>query len=299
MNNLINSDALRFRSWFKEAAKLRGIPVIYQYPLEFQYTLHTELDWRTKYSEEFFLYAIFDENPRVTTLRNYGWISELPTDKPYLTYLPMDTPELSAGSHVTIPSSGFIYYFNSSITGLSLGSSLISSSESLVSNTQLEFKHQPLTKVSYISKYTRFRCNLHLSSSQDTSAQLSIKYLDNHNNLIADYSKVLTLSKGDNYVQNLELTVKLIKRMIIQSTEVYYRVIVSIQDTDSEVYLKYGPSSNLMTDLGDGRLFEVTDIKLNMQYADSYVCQVAPVFYQDPGKVDNNYSNSDDHYIKR
>ena len=87
--------------------------------------------------------------------------------------------------------------------------------------------------------------------------------------------------------------------MIIHTQEVDYHTIVEVTSNNDNVYLLYDDRSNLMTDLGAGRLFQVTQIQTNMQFADCYICNVAPVFYQNKARVDNDYSDSDDHYITR
>ena len=93
MGLLTKNDSTIFRGYFKEMAKLRGITVIYQYPIDMNFTI---------YAEEIPLDIIFEENPKVTTLRKYGWVSELPDDKPYMATLPFDTKNLCKGCRIHI-----------------------------------------------------------------------------------------------------------------------------------------------------------------------------------------------------
>lgn len=45
---------------------------------------------------------IFTENPKITTLRKYGWVSEIPDDKPYMAELPFDAKNLCKGCRITM-----------------------------------------------------------------------------------------------------------------------------------------------------------------------------------------------------
>lgn len=300
MHNLINSDSLRFRSYFKEMSKLRGIPVWYRYPMEQDFTLHTELRWDVAMSDITPLNIIFDENPRITTLRNLGWVSELPENKPYVMYLPMDTPSLTAGSQVIIPSSGMItFYDDDANTEVRLRQS---------SDPQvLDFVNRIPHKNVFITKYSRMRANFHFrvdagppkGTTPPTMVSVSVKYVDNVGHEIFSGEGAFSLELGDNYIENMELELKLKEKMIIHTQEVDYHTIVEVTSNNDNVYLLYDDRSNLMTDLGAGRLFQVTQIQTNMQFADCYICNVAPVFYQNKARVDNDYSDSDDHYITR
>lgn len=101
MGQLTKKDSTIFRQFFKEMAKLRGIEVIYQYPIDMNFTIYAEEDPKG-FSEDIPIDIIFDENPKVTTLRKYGWISQTPDDKPYLAQLPFDAPNLCKGCRISI-----------------------------------------------------------------------------------------------------------------------------------------------------------------------------------------------------
>lgn len=103
MGLLTKKDATIFRKYFKEMAKLRGIPVIYQYPIDMEFSLYAEEDPKG-FSEPIPMDIIFEENPKMATLRKYGWVSEVPEDKPYIAQLPYDAKNLCKGCRVTIPS---------------------------------------------------------------------------------------------------------------------------------------------------------------------------------------------------
>ena len=101
MGQLFNNDALIFRNFFKEQAKLLGIHVKYQYPIDMKYTIHGQED-PLGYSEPIEIDIIFDASPKFKTLKRLGWISEDPEDKPYLIQVPYDTPNLQKGSLITL-----------------------------------------------------------------------------------------------------------------------------------------------------------------------------------------------------
>lgn len=102
MGLLTNKDVTLFRTFFKEMAKLRGISVIYQYPIDMEFSMYAEENPRG-FSENIPMDIIFEENPKMATLRKYGWISEVPDDKPYIAHLPFDAKNLCKGCRITIP----------------------------------------------------------------------------------------------------------------------------------------------------------------------------------------------------
>ena len=71
MGLLTKKDSTIFRSFFKEMAKLRGIHVYYQYPIDMQFTIYAEENPKG-FSEKIEMDIIFNENPKTTTLRKYG-----------------------------------------------------------------------------------------------------------------------------------------------------------------------------------------------------------------------------------
>ena len=103
MGLLTKKDAKVFRAWFLEMAKLRGIPVQYQYALVTSATIHSE--FRSEMSDPIDMDIIFETNPKTNTLKRMGWVSVTPNDKPYVAMLPYDTPSLTTHSVISIPPS--------------------------------------------------------------------------------------------------------------------------------------------------------------------------------------------------
>lgn len=102
MGLLTQKDSTLYRSFFKEMAHLRGIPVIYRYVKKFKDTIHAEVS-PADLSDPININVIFEENPKVKTLRRIGWVSESPDDKPYIMYFPFDVPHLTNEARVEIP----------------------------------------------------------------------------------------------------------------------------------------------------------------------------------------------------
>ena len=102
MGLLVKDDATIMRDMFKEMAKLRGISVRYQHLYSnTDYSIHTEL--KGSYSEPIPMDIIFDENPRQTTLKKLGWVSEdQRAERPILAQLPYDAPFLQKGCRLLI-----------------------------------------------------------------------------------------------------------------------------------------------------------------------------------------------------
>lgn len=103
MGELFRKDATIYRKFFKEQARLLGVKVQYMYPVDMDFTLHGQEDPRG-YSEPIEMDIIFDQSPRLKTLKKLGWVSEDKEDKPYLVQLPYDAPNLQKGCLITLPS---------------------------------------------------------------------------------------------------------------------------------------------------------------------------------------------------
>ena len=103
MGELFKKDAEIYRKFFKEQAKLLGIKVKYRYPIDLKYSLHGQYD-PLGYSEPIELDVIFDQSPKLKTLRKLGWVSEDPNDKPYIIQVPYDTPNLQRDCLFELPS---------------------------------------------------------------------------------------------------------------------------------------------------------------------------------------------------
>lgn len=103
MGVLINNDATLFRNYFKEMARLIGITVKYQYPIDMKFSDYGEENPKG-FSEPRDVDIIFDENPQIKTLRKYGWITEGDEAQPYIVHFPYDTKNLEKGCRITIQS---------------------------------------------------------------------------------------------------------------------------------------------------------------------------------------------------
>ena len=102
MGLLINSDAARFRNYFVEMAKLIGITVLYQYPIDMDYSTYGDEN-PLGFSEPTELDIIFEENPSIKTLKKLGWWVEHADRQPSTIQVPYDTPNLAKGCRVIIP----------------------------------------------------------------------------------------------------------------------------------------------------------------------------------------------------
>lgn len=103
MGDLFKKDAEIYRRFFKEQAKLLGIKVQYQYPIDMKFKVNSQED-PLGYSEPIDLNIIFETSPKLTTLRKLGWVSEDKKDKPYIVQVPYDTPNLQKGCLISLPS---------------------------------------------------------------------------------------------------------------------------------------------------------------------------------------------------
>ena len=104
MGLLIGEDSSLFREYFKECSALRGIHVEYIYPVDEGVSIHGEID--PEFSSLYPMDVIFETNPTIKTLKNYGWVSEDKANKPYIAYLPYDTPHLQTKARIKIPPVG-------------------------------------------------------------------------------------------------------------------------------------------------------------------------------------------------
>ena len=102
MGELFKNDAEIYRHFFKEQAKLLGIKVQYQYPIDMKYTNSGQED-PIGYSEPEDMDIIFSQSPKLSTLKKLGWVSQDPADKPYLVQLPYDAKNLQKGCLLKLP----------------------------------------------------------------------------------------------------------------------------------------------------------------------------------------------------
>jgi len=100
MGLLTRNDATIWKGFFKECAKLRGIPALYRYVLSYTVSTHSEFNYQLSEPQE--MDIIFNENPSVATLRKIGWMSENSDDKPYIAQLPFDAKDIQIGCTISI-----------------------------------------------------------------------------------------------------------------------------------------------------------------------------------------------------
>lgn len=83
MNHLIGEDIKILRRRYDEALKLRGVPAKYQYPSRATSNTQGETVVDT-YSIPEDTHVFFEGNPKVKTLKRYGWVVENNDDLPFL-----------------------------------------------------------------------------------------------------------------------------------------------------------------------------------------------------------------------
>lgn len=97
MNHLIGSDIKLMRSRYDEALKMRGIPAKYQYPIK----PDTNVRGRAvvdSYSVPQDVNIFFEGNPKVKTLKRFGWVVENHNDLPFLIHCSFNLDHLQRDS---------------------------------------------------------------------------------------------------------------------------------------------------------------------------------------------------------
>lgn len=102
MGLLTKDDSTLYRGFFNEVAHLLGVTAQYYYIKDRSFTINAEMVPEA-YSEPIELDIIYEEHPKVSTLRRLGWVSELPDDKPIVARLPYRTPNLEKGCRLDLP----------------------------------------------------------------------------------------------------------------------------------------------------------------------------------------------------
>jgi hypothetical protein len=74
------------------------------YPVIENVTIYSEIQNEFSAPEDMDIF--FEENPKVSTLKQIGWVSENPDDKPYIAMLPLDAPHLQTKCRILIPPIG-------------------------------------------------------------------------------------------------------------------------------------------------------------------------------------------------
>lgn len=100
MGLLTGEDSTIFRQFFEEMAFLRGIEVDYIYPVDEEVSIHGQIF--PEFSSVYKLNIVFESSPKVKTLKNYGWFSEDKENKPYIVYLPYNTPHIQTKARLKL-----------------------------------------------------------------------------------------------------------------------------------------------------------------------------------------------------
>lgn len=91
--NLIGRDIELMRVRYDEALQMQGVPAKYQYPNLPDTNVQGEsvID---SYSEDIETHIFFDGNPKVKTLKRYGWVVENDQNLPFLVHCSFNLPQL-------------------------------------------------------------------------------------------------------------------------------------------------------------------------------------------------------------
>lgn len=100
---LHKSDIELHRGWFKQMTQLIGINVLFRSPKDSAKTWdgHGELD--ALYNDPVMVGCIYEEHPKVKTMKKMGWVSEL-QDGSSIIHVPYDLEGLQVGALFIIPS---------------------------------------------------------------------------------------------------------------------------------------------------------------------------------------------------
>lgn len=93
MQSLIQEDIKLMRARYNEALELQGIACTYQFPN--LATTNTQGEpLIDSYSELIETHIFFDSNPKVKTLKRFGWVVDNSDDLPFLVHCSWDLPHL-------------------------------------------------------------------------------------------------------------------------------------------------------------------------------------------------------------
>lgn len=91
--NLIGRDIELMRVRYDEALQMQGVPAKYQYPNLPDTNVQGE-SVVDSYSEDIETHIFFDGNPKVKTLKRYGWVVENDQNLPFLVHCSFNLPQL-------------------------------------------------------------------------------------------------------------------------------------------------------------------------------------------------------------
>ena len=97
LQNLIQSDIVLMRSRYDEALQLQGIACKYQFPniANTNYEGDPVVD---SYSEEIETHIFFDNDPKIKTIKRYGWVIANSDDLPFLVHCSWNLPHVQKDS---------------------------------------------------------------------------------------------------------------------------------------------------------------------------------------------------------
>lgn len=94
--------------YFDEMAKLLGFEVQYQYPINPELNLYGQMS-SDQYSIPINTNIVYEENPKLATLKALGWVSETPDDKPIIAHVSYSLKNLQVNGVFTIPSTNKLH----------------------------------------------------------------------------------------------------------------------------------------------------------------------------------------------
>lgn len=107
--SLIGQDVERWRSYYDEALKLRGIAASYQYPVSATSNAQGE-PVADSYSDPQETHIFFDASPKIKTYKRLGWVVENDKNLPFLIHCSFHLPNLQKDC---------LFSFSGQYTGLS------------------------------------------------------------------------------------------------------------------------------------------------------------------------------------
>ncbi|MCM1224875.1 MAG: hypothetical protein NC548_61545 [Lachnospiraceae bacterium] len=93
MQSLIQDDIKLMRARYNEALELQGIACTYQFP-NLATTNNQGEPVVDSYSELIETHIFFDSNPKVKTMKRFGWVVDNSDDLPFLIHCSWDLPHL-------------------------------------------------------------------------------------------------------------------------------------------------------------------------------------------------------------
>lgn len=97
MQNLIGRDILLMRKRYDEALLMQGIPCKYQFP-NLATTSYSGDPVVDSYSEFIDTHVFFDGNPRIKTIKRYGWVVANSDELPFLIHCSWNLPHVQKDS---------------------------------------------------------------------------------------------------------------------------------------------------------------------------------------------------------